>query len=754
MNQIVRQFEIIEGSLGSDVALTNDRTNDPLTTPGFWLLTDELATLAGVAPRITQRALKSRRWRGADLVVREVASNVGRGGKMLQVHVDSLPGDLRKAWYLEHGIDLHEKTNPATGETILVTEQKFERDARHDERLRVARWRLDIIRPVLSQPAYARGREALLRELSEIERLGPDGKNRTVSRAQLYRWVQDYEKDNAGLIGLMPKEKADKGRKYTVVTRVWDGFFGGHIPEGDQQQIGEDLTHYIRSLWGSGERGKRAIAEKSTTWLIERSRKLGVVTFDALDLGRPVTKAGTGTQFEVCAVPTRRAYDEKKYAVLAVKRKDNARFQDEFVPHILRDYSGYKPRDIIVGDVHPTDVMLKREDGSQIYPKAIAWMDIATNEMFMVFVFLEKGEGIKREHIAMAFELLVREWGLPKLLYLDNGSEYSWDAMIDGFTQLSKLTEGAFSVADLGGNSEVRDRVLNSRQSVIRSLAYNAKGKPKIEGAFGNIEKVQFALLPGWTAGDRMRKKTHAKGKDPVAFPGTRQEFLEAASIQLEWYHKRPQHGRLDGRSPNEALRDFINDGWGKTTLSNPDVLKLAFAEEHTRVPKSGRVSYKSRHGETRDYFADELMNRYDAITLRVPAWNPEFVFCFDGEEFICIAHPERRFGVLDPRGAQELGRRKKYHAREISELAKHCALLDLVAETARHNQHMADTPEAPVGTSISVPMLERMSAAAEEERKALADEAARPKPRVPQQFKTGPNEALNNLKYAEDDDE
>jgi len=29
MGQIVRQFEIIEGSLGSGVALTNDRTNDP-----------------------------------------------------------------------------------------------------------------------------------------------------------------------------------------------------------------------------------------------------------------------------------------------------------------------------------------------------------------------------------------------------------------------------------------------------------------------------------------------------------------------------------------------------------------------------------------------------------------------------------------------------------------------------------------------------------------------------------------------------
>ena len=68
---------------------------------------------------------------------------------------------------------------------------------------------------------------------------------------------------------------------------------------------------------------------------------------------------------------------------------------------------------------------------------------------------------------------------------------------------------------------------MGSRDAVIRSLAYNAKGKPKIEGAFGNIEQVFFALLQGWTAGDRMRKKTHMKGKAPVPFAGSAVDFLD-----------------------------------------------------------------------------------------------------------------------------------------------------------------------------------------------------------------------------------
>ena len=754
MNQVARRFEVIEGSLGADVAQTNDRTNDPLTTGGKWLSTDELASLASVAPRITQRALKSRRWRGADLVVREEASNVGRGGKILLVHVDSLPDDLRKSWYLERGIVLHEKANPETGNTVLISEQSFDRDARYDKALNVARWRHDVIRPVLELPRNSKERSLKLDELAEVVRTHPNGVKKPVLRRTIYNWVAAFEKDSAGLAGLMPKLRNDKGKSRTTVTRVWDQFFAGHISPEDQARVADDLTGYIRSLWGSGERGKYAVSEKATTRLIEISREMSVLAFDKLDLGRPVTRASADTQFGLCFVSTRKVDEERNYSILAVKRKDNARFQDDYMPHIVRDYSAYKPREIIVGDVHPVDVMMTRPDGSKVYPKAISWLDIATNEIHMTFVLCEPGEGIRREHVAMAFEAMVADWGLCKLLYLDNGSEYKWAEMIGGFTQLSKLTEGAFSIHDLGDNSEVHERVMGSREAVIRSLAYNAKGKPKIEGAFGNIEKVQFALLPGWTAGDRMSKKTHAKGKDPEPFPGTASEFLQAASTQLEWYHKRVQKGRLNGRSPNETLRDFIDDGWGKTVLGNEDVLALAFAEEVVRTPRSGRVSYKSRHGETSYYYADVLLNIHTPVTLRVPAYKPEFVFCFDGERFLGIARPERSFGVLDPRGANELGRRKKTFLREIAEMNKHCALLDLVSETERHNKHMADTPDAPVAMTVDAGILDRLAIAAERERNAeisATKEARRP---APSQWKTGPNEALSNLTYAEEEDE
>jgi hypothetical protein len=91
------------------------------------------------------------------------------------------------------------------------------------------------------------------------------------------------------------------------------------------------------------------------------------------------------------------------YKIIAVQAKDNATFQDRYMPPVRRDYGNLLPREIVVGDVHPVDIMMRRPDGTVVYPKAIAWYDVATNEMHMTFVLLEPKEGIRREHVAQSF---------------------------------------------------------------------------------------------------------------------------------------------------------------------------------------------------------------------------------------------------------------------------------------------------------------------------------------------------------------
>lgn len=615
----------------------------------------------------------------------------------------------------------------------------------------MAKWRQEVIRPILTLEKGSPARAELIEELAQTPRLFPNGKRKKVAKSALYNWVRDFEA--GGLNGLIRKRRADCGAKRQKVTRAWDAFFKDHIDLSKHAEISDELTTYIRSLWAAGERGWRSITEKSTTRLIEMSRELNVLAFDALELGRCGDNQSKGTQFGICSISRRLAESHRDYRLLSTQDRDNAVFQDNYMPSIRRDYSSLLPRQIVVGDVHPVDIMMRREDGTVVYPKAIAWYDVATNEIHMTFVLLQPGEGIRREHVAQSFEAMVDEWGLPEMLYLDNGSEYSWDAMIGGFTQLSKLTQGGLKVFDLDGDPNVAKRVANGREAVVRSMPYNAKGKPGIEGAFGNIEQVFFATIPGWTAGDRMNKKTHAKGKDPVAFDGDAQAFLETAGKALEWYHKRPQHGRLNGMSPNEALRNFIDQGWGKTTLSRPEVLALAFAEEIERMPDRGRVSYTPRRGETMHFYADELLGLDHKITLRVPAFNPEFVFCFADGELICQAFPEQTFGVLDGAGAQEVNRRGKAFRRQIAEKRKHVALLSLTEETERHIAHMPVAPEAPVAAIVDAGIIDRMARMHGEALQAALTEASdEARQRPVEQWKAGPVQALQNFKFTEEE--
>ncbi|MFS4437876.1 Mu transposase C-terminal domain-containing protein [Paracoccaceae bacterium GXU_MW_L88] len=700
--------------------------------------------------RAVRKAIAARRWRGAELVVREVASNVGRGGKSLQVHVDSLPADLRAAWYMRQGIDINAKPQAGDGQRVAVANHTLSDDPDWLAQTALAEFKLSIIKPLMALPERSKERSDAADALTGTVLEWPDGSRKTISRATLYNWISAYK--TGGLYGLVRKKRSDSKATRCLVTMSWDAFFLQRAAEKDCRRVADDLTGYIRSLWASGEPGWRSICEKSTTKLIELSDSLGVDAFSALDQGRLGDQAGTLTRFGICAVNRRRAEDERDYAVIAVKNKDNAVYQDKIAATIRRDYSSLRPRDIVVGDVHPVDVMMTRPDGSKVYPKAISWFDPATNEIHMTFALLEKGEGVRREHVAMSFEAMVSEWGLPKLLYLDNGSEYKWNEMIGGFTMLSKLANFAVHYLD---DSTVDQRVAEGREAVVRSLAYNAKGKPGIEGAFGNIEQGFFSGIQGWTAGERMRKKTHQKGKDPIPFQGDKSDFLSAAATQLEWYHKRPQHGRLKGRSPNEALRAHIDNGWGKTVLASDEVLALAFATKETRVVDRGCVQFTPRHGETTRYYNDALLAYGgQSLTIHIPAYNPEYLFCFDGDELICVATPERSYHPLDPAGAREVASRNKYLRRHITEKERHCVLLDLVSETARHNEHLPDAPEIPVASEVNADILSRMATAAAEERAELMAQTEAPKKPQLSQWKTGPNERLSNVTYEDEDEQ
>ncbi len=69
----------------------------------------------------------------------------------------------------------------------------------------------------------------------------------------------------------------------------------------------------------------------------------------------------------------------------------------------------------VIGDVHPADIYYTRADGSTATAKLIAWPDVANHRLRVLPVFLEKGEGVRQEHVIQSFIEMAGDplWACP-----------------------------------------------------------------------------------------------------------------------------------------------------------------------------------------------------------------------------------------------------------------------------------------------------------------------------------------------------
>lgn len=682
-----------------------------------WISSDQLAALANVSERAIQLAFKAaaengKKWRGVQLIVRTVPSK-GRGGMRYEVAAASLPEDLAQRYYFEQQTvaDLPEAPSADQVATLQQDDLYYQSKGRTDKAL----WRHRIIQPVLQTPKGSRERTAAIKKACAEPLLDHNLKLVTIKPATIYNWLNLYA--DGGIAALAGKPRKDTGHARTLITRKYDK--ACPFERDVLQSIAEQLTTYIRSLWAAGAPGWRKVEGLASTKLLEISREYGFQGSDAYLL-------------DLCKVGRRRVESERDYALIAVNDKDAKTFFDKHLPRIHRNIDGLLPMDIIVGDVHPIDVKMYRPDGSEVYPRAIAWQDVATNRMYWTIVMLEKGEGVRRGHVAASFASMAQSWGLPKRLYLDNGSEYNWAEMINAFVELSRLT-GSCNTAAMQDSKDLMSAVTTARNAVMRARPYNAPAKP-IEGLFSVMEQGFMAMLTGWVGGDRQRKKTHNVGKAPLAYPGTFDEFHADIESLLKMYHATPQQGYLKGNCPAETLQRHIDNGWGKVDIQATTLL-LAFARQDTRKASQGYISWNGV-----DYSHDDLLPYSGQnLEIRVADHDPRYAFVFKDKRLICIATPDTGYRFDDPAGAKESSRRATSLRRHISEMKKDCDRLELMEEVKRDLAHRQETPESPTSCSIEATgeVGQMLQALQDQATQALENASSREQPTQLSQWQT-----------------
>ena len=597
-----------------------------------WLSAPAFAAIARITPRSARRILERAHcghpWRGHHLEVRRVRARGGNAGMAYEVQADSLPAALREAVLARPPASVA-PAEPATASppAPAATERVL---AMIDKPSPVARWRYSVIEPALWHPPRSRERKQAVEEASRAVRDRPSGKRGRVSVRSIERWIAAYGRD--GMAGLHPKPPANRGQDRVFIGRAWDAA----VPFDDEikERIVESVSRDIRSLWAANTTcGWRHIARLAAGILAKETVAAG---FDP----------GTRRLRTICRLPRRIVERGRRYRLIAIHDKDRKRWVDENVPRVSRTRKGRRPMEIVIGDVHHLDMLLRREDGSTYTPKLIAWHDWATNRVFGYPVFLQKGKGVRQEHVIEAFITMVTDprWGMPDNLYLDNGGEYNWAELIDDAMKLSSR------MRFLDDDKDFASRVRARRSAIIKALPYNAPAKA-IEGVFANLEGSVFSMFPGWIGGNRMKKKTANVGKEPAPYPGDEAAFRRSLSVALDWYDTHPQEGFLGGLSPREAFAAFVEDGWRRTDI-DPEVLRWIFSR-----PVARRIWQSQFSLDGVSYTAPELAQLLGGtrVIVRVPliGGRQQLPVLDERENPICMAACKSVYDTLDREGAR-----------------------------------------------------------------------------------------------------
>lgn len=643
----------------------------PTADGPYWLTSEQFSQLVEIngpaARKALLRATEGHTWNGSALVVR-------KQGRAYQVDARSLPEHLyRKFWEANREAITPAAVSPQ--EVVLRATQRGAGAKLLSKQYRIAEWLAGIVAPALRFPRGTHGRGEVLRSLAELTHVRPtDGKPCRFAQKKLREFCRRLEE--GGVHALMRKERKSEDAPRCLVNRRWASICPLPMPEKDR--LAQEIESYVRGLWAAGAPSRNKVRQLASAELAKRCREAGWpdASVKNCDVGQYLVESNQDAR------------------TVAVYHRDAKRFSDIHRPRILRDRGDFLPGECIVGDVHPVDVYLDRPDGSTYTPRMIAWYDLATNRSFWSLVHCEPGRSVTQAHVTRSFVDLCMSWGIPRRLYLDNGSEYSWDGMVDGFKTLAGLGAEldlhlnsiealeAKWVAEAEGTADT-DTATDSRASsnqervIVRAKPYNAAAKP-IEGAFSAKEKV-FSMLPGYIGGNRMNKRLTKVGAKPPTYPGTAEAFDREFAEAMAFFHATPQRGHLRGLSPDEcfAQRSHL----ATVTRADETVFIKAFSEEKSLKVRTQGVQLGAKDGG-RWYWDDALIPLIGTRQRFLFAkWRPDALVLVQGNgvgEAYTAIREARVYGFFDEEGAKEASRREGIAKRHVRQLKAGADKVDL----------------------------------------------------------------------------
>lgn len=358
---------------------------------------------------------------------------------------------------------------------------------------------------------------------------------------------------------------------------------------------------------------------------------------------------------------------------IAMKRMGEKWADDRLIGYIRRDWSGVHPNQILFGDHHQLDCMVRvwSEEKAQwqsTRPWLTVWMD-ARSHYFAGWTLRTEDPSHVPILIALA-AAIANATSPPEYLYFDNGKDYLKTGFTEPFTP--RGTENQISVL---GNLGIKS---------IHSLPYRARAKV-VERMFREVctrFAKSFHHYCGSRPGDRPETARFFQ-VNPEHLPSIGELSAGFARYLEEDYHAKPQEGNaLGGKSPAEMWRARPEG----RAISEAELWLDCMVPYTANCPKVGRGAAVRVDGA--EYRSDALWKYRDKcimVKLDILGGGPPHAFDLDGRH-ICPLDPVTMVPALAvtdadrkliSEGMREQRRQKKELHKKALEMTGGLHLLD-----------------------------------------------------------------------------
>jgi hypothetical protein len=409
------------------------------------LTVKEVAVLKNCGERYIQGLIK------AGSIYAQEHDNPANNRKQYMIPVTSLPQELQRKYYARLKGD---GLLPAMPKSKPTRPSRSFDELSADEREQVSYWTRVLETWLEYRAKHERKTEADKLFVAMIKLQQPDA---VISEDILYRkWAAYREGDIEGLID--HRGGWNRGQ-CGIPKEAWDWFLTAYL---DERQLSVSQCYQLTQYWLT-----EFAPELSTDLPSER-------TF-------------------------RRQADKLAAAVVTMGRQGGKAYADRCAPYIVRLYDDLLPNDYWVADNHTLDIFSYRDDGSKVEHRRSLTAFIDARSGVMVGWNLTDNPCSQSTVLALRHAIL--RFGIPKVCYFDNGSEF--------------LTH---DLAGRGHRSRKSQSLIDDPPPIFarlgielrNALVRNAKAKP-IERTFGTFKGQISRLFETFTGGNPLERPESLK---------------------------------------------------------------------------------------------------------------------------------------------------------------------------------------------------------------------------------------------------